>query len=328
MQCHGRHADGSKCENFAEPNGFCKLHQEQASMEIIQNLSIIQQELKALQQLKVVDPNHISRIQGEIQDLKKRQRKYGLECFQSEDCRSKMQSLAIDLETLLSPDGQDLNLPKIVLENMDQVSATERLTNATQDLAYLSQTSTIDPTMAKWEVSKSQEARNAEKILDLQTTIDAIGAESEEKQRSTRNEINQLQNRLQDTISEKQQITSIEEQLQQQLANSQAQSVNVTEQYSLHTANLQDELLKYKSMYETLQAREMRLNVSLKQFEESEVQLNNQVRDLKDSYEQKLKNLQDDYANKVQQGATILSEREQQLMQDIAHLQKALKTNF
>ena len=81
MQCHGRRADGSKCENFAEPNGFCKLHQEQASVEIIQNLSIIQQELKALQQLKVVDPNHISRIQGDIQDLKKRQRNLFLNIY-------------------------------------------------------------------------------------------------------------------------------------------------------------------------------------------------------------------------------------------------------
>jgi chromosome segregation ATPase len=299
------------------------------SKEIIEQLVIMQQELKALEKLQEssIDKNKLDVIQSDISTLRVKIKKLGKICLDSEECRIKLRTLNLDVNLLLSPDGETTQLQNIVIPgSYEQIDPVGKLRQSNNNLDMLTQSSQVDPVLAEWKLSSRQSEANQEKIMQLQAALDNTRAASEQSQYETQTQLKNTISDLQATEAAKNQAIQTEMRLESQLANTEAQSLSVSGHYAAYTAQLQQELDNVKLVNDTLQSREIRLNESLKQFEKSDQLLQSQVRDLRDSYEEKLRDLQEDYAQKVSQGGQILSEREQELMHDINRLKSALES--
>ncbi len=297
--------------------------------EIIEQLLIMQQELKALEKLEQssIDKNKLDVIQSDIVTIRTKIRKLGKICLDSEECNKKLRTLNVDIHLLLSPNGESSLIPNVVIPGTyEQIDPLGKLRESNNNLDILTQSSQVDPVLAQWQLSSRQSEANQEKIIQLQAALDNALANSEQSQQDLQMELKQTLNELRQTEAAKKEAVQAELQLETQLANTEAQSMSVSGHYAAYTAQLQQELDSVKAINDILQSREIRLNESLKQFEKSDQLLQSQIRDLRDSYEEKLINLQEDYAQKVKQGGQILSEREQELMHDIKRLKSALES--
>jgi chromosome segregation ATPase len=298
------------------------------SKEIIEQLIIMQQELKALEKLQEssIDKNKLDVIQSDISKLRLKIKKLGKICLDSEECLAKLRTVNVDVQLLLSPDGESSFVNVVIPGTYEQIDPLGKLRESNNNLGLLAQSSQVDPVLAEWQIASRQSEANQEKIMQLQVALDNTRAASETAQYQTTAELKAATKALQETEAAKNSIIKTEAQLESQLANTEAQAMSVSGHYAAYTAQLQQELDSVKAINDTLQSREIRLNESLKQFEKSDQLLQSQVRDLRDSYEEKLRDLQEDYAQKVQQGGQILSEREQELMHDINRLKSALES--
>lgn len=309
MFCKGVLLDGTPCVNQPLENGFCVDHQQMATEFLIRNLTIIQKELQDLE--GITDASMHETVKSKIHQLKASRRLFGAQCAELETCKNQLRDLAIDIDLLLSPDGVNYNPP-------------EMLMHAKRNLSDISQEG-IDRTLDEFSLKKMQKEENLLRLDDLQSKLVKVSTSAEQQRAEAQIAFANLQQSLNENKQQREKNQLVQHQLENALANAQGHAASITGVYVEDNARLQDELSEIKENYRVLQARELELDTQLREWEKSEMVLNSQVRELRDSYESKISNLQTDYANKVNRGEHILSQRESELMRDLNGLENALK---
>jgi len=324
MYCQGfvKQKDGSKTTclkrgNAVLSNGYCVNHQYFAVLKLMEKLS------EAKSTLNKLDNNgdlpEVQDIRRQIGALRKELDGSKQICSEDRDCDVQLREILINMKKTrekLSVSGSP--------------DALDKLEQLESDMKKLGVAGTLPEAEAfelstEYELRKRQQAENKEVIEETQAALYDAAAKAENQENTFQANLKALTLEAQKNELAKLQSQQIVDSLQKRLDRTQAESRQVSGVYSTTINKLQQELDKFKDLYNNMVARELRVGKSLDTLTQSENDLKKSLEELKQNYEMKLQNMRNEFAEKAQAGGMVLSEREEELNRQVERLKSDLE---
>lgn len=317
-QCQGT-VKGRQCEkrgNSVLANGYCSSHQYYAVLQLMEKLSAAQITLGKLQ--KLGDTDKIKALQQQINAMKKSLEGSKEICSHDNDCDVRLRDLLVSLhqvrQTIPASSAKDV----------------QKLENLEKDMTRLAIGGPLPEAEAfdisrQYELSRRQSVENAAFIDEAKSALYAAAAKAEKQENMFQSSLQTLSNEAKKNEVAKLQAQQIVDSLQKRLDRTQAESKQVSGVYSTTIAKLQEEVEKYKDLYNNMVARELRVGQSMDILSKSEMELKKSMEALKISYEEKLATVRNQFAEQSQAGGMVLSEREAELTQQVERLKADLE---
>jgi chromosome segregation ATPase len=316
MNCQGLVKDSDawrQCKNKGSivlSNGFCHNHQFLAVKKLQEELSQAEEVLnnmikdgKDKNNDKIIKArNNVLKIQNQLKESKTL-------CEMDPECRSCMQQLIVDLKQI---DNNQLN---------ETSAEIMKHGYAGYPGSYKSFQNSID-----WELNR-QNKKSADQEIDvLESQLTNAYGHSKIQDLQFKQEIDKIETELNNNRKFQIQSQNIINSLKEQLSRCQNQSTQVSGVYSQEIESLRNENNKLKEKYDIMVGRELSINKSIQLLEEEKSKLKAAVDDLKQSYEDKMKRLQDSFAEKAAGGSrSVLTVREEELQKQVEELTKDLE---
>lgn len=307
-----------RCKNTSiYDNGLCYQHSKVLTVpKLLAKLKQLKQAIKNLKH----NSHPTSKIQKQIDHMIEQFSKMKDICSQNPDCYKQFKKLKICVMCIVEPGGVQ------VRKNQDSYEEVQKVNKLSNDIDTLTLNSSGDSSIATqigkdYAVSQAQHIQNENQILKFRTDMSLIAQQSQQKD-------TEFQKQLETSTSQMKQLNKLQTQtnqekqnLLQQLDKCRAKSLMVNGQYSQMVTQKEDQVAVFKEKYENMVGREISTNKSLEILEENEKQLIQSIKNLKLKHQKDLSTLQNMYADKLKNGETILSEREEELHQQIEQLQ-------
>jgi myosin heavy subunit len=319
--------------NFVQNNGFCLSHQNQAASTLIEQVSSLSAELDDLQAIHrgAVDEVAIKNIQRQIAEVTTHLQTVRTVCTANPECVRLMKTLSVSVHQLISPDGEPNTLPTLVTENKRGIftrrDPLQKIKSLTANIEHLSKGTKGDDAATmdisnRWELSKLQKEANL-------TKIDRLETELQSRTNRYRHDKNQFQKKMRTLTSDLEKTSQLQVeaehvtgQLEKRLSDCHSKTLHIGTEYSSILRVEKEKTQRFKRMYDDMVGREVSLNTSLKHLAESEEQLKNDVLDLKESYEEKMRILQN------RPDSEVVSQREAHLTQQVEKLSRDLELSM
>lgn len=324
MYCQGfvKQKDGTnrpcgKQGNAVMSNGYCVNHQYFAVLKLMQKL----QEAKMM--LSKLDDNgdltEVQDLRRQIGALRKELDGSKQICSEDRDCDMQLREILINMKKTREK-----------LTTTAPPEALVKLETLEGDMKKLGVAGTLPEAEAfdlttDYELRRRQQTENKQMIDETQAALYDAAAKAEQQESMFQSSLKALTLEAQKNELAKLQSQQIVDSLQKRLDRSQAESKQVSGVYSTTINKLQEEVEKYKELYNNMVARELRVGKSLDALTQSENDLKKSMAELKQNYEIKLQNIRNEFAEKAQAGGMILSEREEELNQQVERLKSDLE---
>jgi chromosome segregation ATPase len=308
-------------------NGYCTSHQYIAVGKIREQLELAQQEVTKLKKTGSYDnktARTIQLLEQQIIMLRDELKDTERICSGDDDCSNHLRDILVTMHDLNYPlAGKGVKSET----NSDALSRLKKIEAQMNQLAV--GTSPEDAkafmTSQEYELARRRQGQVNHDIQMYQAELQERSAEAEGQERKFQQVLQTLTQNLKQNQSQKVQADQIVESLQKRIDRCQAESRQVAGVYSETINNLKDEVQKYKDLYNNMVGREMRYGKSVDSLTQNERKLEQALAELKQSYETKMAKLQDEFAQQIKSGGTVLSQREEQLQEEVKRLQADLE---
>jgi chromosome segregation ATPase len=331
----GKVRECNKTGNFVFDNGYCDKHQTQASEQILLQLKLLKKELDSLLKIRheSVDTQRIQLAQKEIEKVETRISKLKNICFADPECQAGLRNIFTNVRSILSPGGEGSGLPDVMINDTYGPRLYDPLTNLSHHnemLGDLSLATRGDNTLAARTVRDSQLAENQKENNDKNINrwrhgLSQASHKAQEEESKFQRGMSEAHENLKTNTSLKKRALGLQQNLQEALNRCQVDSVQLSGGYSETIESLKNDVDRYKTLAEKLAGREVSLHASIKTLTESEEKVQEATLALKNSYEDKIQSLQDDYATKANSGAIIRTDREKELEDYVEQLKTELE---
>lgn len=315
-------ADGTvrPCKNRGNAvmsNGFCRAHQYLAVQDLMKLIDRAQSVLSDLSAEGAASgATKIRQAQMDLDRLRQNLKEARSLCESDMDCSSHLRDMMVTLREVPRNTGMPDTLSKLraIENNMLQLAGVG---SATENQALR--------TSVDHEWALRQRDATARNIEQIQADLHMCAARAEQKEREYQTQLQALTQELKNSEANRQQAQEVVDSLNKRLDRTQGESKQVNGVYTTTIKQLQEEVAKFKSLYNEMVARELGVGKRIKALTKSEQDLAAAMQEMKLSYEQKLSDISRKYAEHVQTGGVVLSERELALSQEVERLKADLE---
>lgn len=300
-------------------NGMCHVHSKTHIIpSLISKLKTLEKEIENL------DTNtNVENLKTQIKITTRHLKELKTFCSKNIDCSRQLTKLKIRLKQVTEPYGIRLR------KNQSSYESLKLLDTVGDDIDHISLNSVGDSSLATkitkdHAVATYQGIKNKEHISKLTSQINSITKQSQVQDSNFQKNLEMTGQQLRELDKLKQNTNNEKEKLQTQLEKCRANSMMLSGNYSQMVSKKENEIAHFKSKFDTMVGREMSTNKSLEVLEKTEKQLVNSIEKLKLKHANDLSTLQNMYAQKLKNGETILSEREEELHEQMASLKANL----
>ncbi len=307
------------CKNLGRSvlaNGYCLQHQYLAVAELIEVLNHAQDTLKDLQEQS--STNNGMRIKQAQQDIIRVQEELGQTrkvCDADLECSSHLRDLVVTLRQIPTTGAPD---------------TMARLREAERQITTLSMgTSSIDAqafrTSVDHEYGLRQRDSNEREMTKTQSELQLCSARARGQEETFQAQLQNLATELKTSEMNRRQAQDVVDSLQKRLERSVGESRQVSGVYTSTIRQLQEEANKFKELYNSMVGRELKVGQTIKNLTQKEQELAKAMEAMKLSYEQKLNDARNQFAEHIKTGGVVLSERESALSSEVERLKSDLE---
>lgn len=309
------------------PNGYCASHQYFAVTELVERVRAMEHELGKLAQLPdlPVNSSKVQLLKQQLGMLKEELEGARKLCTEDQDCSLHLRDLLVSVRDVT--DSTPFMVPAA-----DTQHPLNRLRALEQQATTLAGGSSFEDAQAfalskEYELARRQEKESSSELERLQSQVHEVAAQAEGQERKFQQSLTTLTTELQSTAQQKAQADHVVASLQKRMDKCQGEAKQVASVYTDTIERQKQELESSKQRYNNMVGRELRLGKSVDMLTANERELQKAIEELKQSYEQKLAHLRQEYAQQsaASGGGPILSEREEQLHQQVEQLKQDLQ---
>lgn len=315
--------------NSIRANGYCPSHQYIAVKNILDRLKHAEIELARWEQSEpeMIDTRKLRLLKGQITMLKEELEGAKQICNADTDCSQHLRDLLVTMQDLTQPAiGQRQLLPH---EQRDHPIA--RLKQLQDEMSYLGAGASEHDAKAfalsqEYELARRRMPENELEISKLQSELADTTARAGRHEQRVMQGLQTLSKELKNVETGRSAAEQTVNSLQKRLDRCQGESKQVAGVYSETIQRLKSQVEEYKGLYNNQVGREIHLGKSMQQFTQNEKELKKALVELKQSYEQRMAQMREEFAMKAaQKQGTTLSDREQALQEEIEHLKVDLE---
>lgn len=312
----------AKNGNAVLANGYCASHQYQAIEQIRQRLSQTQRELQSIQTNSGLhgyyDPDKAALLSKQITFLSEELETAKKLCAADSNCSTHMRDLLVTMQDFTTPVPPGHN------------SAMDRLRELEAEMSGLSVGTSPEDAVAfqiakQYELNRRRQYETTQNIQELKAQYEDNVARAYQKYRDNEEREQVLNRTLQQVSDQREQASATVASLQSQLDRCQGESQQVSGVYTQTIQKLKADVNKYKSLYDNMVAREIRLSKSVTQLTENEKTLQAALNKLQLQYEADTEKLRNSFAEQVEAGGQVLSTREEALSEQVDKLKADLE---
>lgn len=320
---NGRTRKCKRTGNAVFMNDYCRDHQYYAVQFILKDLQQSESELKRLQSVSTPRQNakqqhQIRLLQGQIQLLKKELHNARKICSQDTNCSSHLKDFFVSIQELTS------HYPKLLPQERASHPIT-KLKNLRRNMTRLSLgTRPVEAhafqTSHQYELARRQKQVNEARIENLRNALNVEHSRAQELEDQFQMNAQTLNQEYTTNEQDRQRSAQVIASLQKQLDRCSGESKQVSGLYTETINKLQAQGNEYKDLYNNMVGREIKLSKQVEMLAKNEQNLKQALSDLEQSYENKLNRVRQEYAEQVKSGGVVLSDREQELMNEVERL--------
>lgn len=320
------------CRNTGQAvlsNGYCRVHQYIAVSKIIEKLREIETELKRLESSTNVAVNSTK-----IKLLREQMGLLHEELYVTKQICSEDQACSLHLRDVLAS-IRDISEPLSgtsgILPSQLSSHPITKLQKLGKDINRLSVGTSSEDAKAfdisqEHELARRRNIDNAADITQIQTNLYEKSAAAQKQEREFQQGLETLNQKLKNHENQQIQNQQIKDSLEKRIDKNQAESRQVMSVYTQTINRLQEEIKQYKDLYNDKVATEIRLGKTVAEATKNQQALQKHIEELKQTYEQRLLQARNEFAEKSKNGETILSEREENLKSEVERLKVDLET--
>lgn len=318
-----------KSGNEVLANGYCRQHQYFAVLKTMEKLKVAEIEISKLEQRQdgTADPRKLELLRKQIAMMNQELEGAKRLCSEDSDCSSHLRDLLVTLRDVTAP--MNGKAAPVMPHEKDQHPIT-KLRQLEHEMNTLAVGTSPEDAQAfevskEYELSRRRDIENNAEIAKLQNDLHENSSLAQRQEVKFQRGLQTLTNELKETESRHLQAQQVINSLEQRLDRCAAESKQVSGVYSDTINRLQQDVQKYKDLYNNMVGREIRVGKSVDQLTKNERQLQKALEELKQNYERKIAKMRNDFAENSRAGGTVLSERESALTQEVERLKSDLE---
>jgi len=315
--------------NAVLPNGFCHNHQYFAVAEILERIKGLELEAVKLEKLSDVPVNasKLQLLRQQITLLKEEMDGARKICTADADCSLHLKDLLASVRDIT--DSTPYLVP--TADTQHPLNKMRALEEQISDLAGGGTSFEDAQAFAlskEYELARRRQKETSSDMNRLQGQLHEVAAQAEGQERKFQKSLNTLTSELKTTAQQKDQADQVVVSLQKRLDQCQGEARQVSGVYTDTIERQKQELEAFKTRYNDMVGRELRLSKAVEMLTANERELQKALEELKQSYEQRMSGLRQEYAQQsaATGGGPILSEREEALSQQVEQLKQDLQT--
>lgn len=316
------------CQRTAMNNGYCSSHQYLAVQDILEKLDRLKAEAQRLAAMKEDVPVNASKLKlltQQIDMLKEEMAGAKRICSEDADCSMHLKDMLASVKDVLESTPYQVSLSD-TSHPLNRMKLLEKQVSDTASGGLSFQDAQAFTLSKEYELARRRQKETTNEVDQLRYRLQEAGASGEGQERKFQASLAGLTSDLQQAIMKKQQADQIVVSLQNRLDKCQGDAKQVSAVYTDTIERQKQELETFKAKYSDMVGRELRLGKSVEMLTANERELQKAIEELKMSYEKKMLELRNQYAEQTSiTGSPILSKREEELQVQVEQLKQDLQ---